>query len=102
MEIYYSQKNSKIIFELIGELDEFCAQQVKEKLDEIILKNKPQEIVFDLKRLSFTDSTGIGVFLGRYKLAKDIGCKTFITNASKSIDKIFNMAGIYGVISKIS
>jgi len=102
MKIYYSNKNSKIIFELVGELDEFCAENAKQLIDEVILENKPQEIIFDLKRLSFTDSTGIGVLIGRYKVAKNIGCKTFITNTAKSIDKIFTMAGIYGIIPKIS
>ena len=102
MEIYYSQKNSKITFDLVGELDEFCAEKTKEYLDKVILDNKPQEIVFDLKRLSFTESTGIGDFIGRYKTAKNIGCKTFITNTSRAVDKIFTMAGIYGIIPKIS
>lgn len=102
MKIYYSNKNFKLIFELEGELDEFCAEKAKERLDEIITENKPEEIIFDLKRLSFTDSTGIGVLIGRYKLAKSLGCKTFITNTSKSIDKIFTMSGIYGIIPKIS
>ena len=102
MKIYYSNKNSKITFELIGELDEFCAEKTKEELDKIIVDNKPQEIVFDLKRLTFADSSGIGVFIGRYKTAKNIGCKTFLTNTSKSIDKIFTMAGIYSIIPKIS
>ena len=72
------------------------------ELDKIIVDNKPQEIVFDLKRLTFADSSGIGVFIGRYKTAKNIGCKTFLTNTSKSIDKIFTMAGIYSIIPKIS
>ena len=45
MEIYYSNKNFKITFNLVGELDEFCAEEVKNALDKIITDNKPQEIV---------------------------------------------------------
>ncbi len=34
MEIYYSNKNFKITFNLVGELDEFCAEKVKNALAE--------------------------------------------------------------------
>ena len=32
MKIYYSNKNSKITFELIGELDEFCAKYLTKEI----------------------------------------------------------------------
>lgn len=102
MEIYYSNRNFKITFNLVGELDEFCAEEAKNALDKIITDNKPQEIVFDLQRLTFTDSTGIGVLIGRYKTAKKSGCKVFITNVSRAVDKIFSMAGLYTIMPKIN
>ncbi len=102
MEILYSLEKSTLTIFLIGELDEFSAVNAKQKLDQIISDNKPQTILFDLSRLSFMDSTGIGVLIGRYKTAKALNGKVYVKNISRSIDKIFLMAGLYDIMPKIS
>lgn len=44
------------------------------------------------------DSAGIGLLIGRYKLAKMLGGVAEITNTSKSIEKVLEMSGITRII----
>ena len=86
---------------LAGELDDRTAPEMRRQLDEIIERARFIKIVFDLSRLEFMDSTGIGVLLGRYKLLKKIGIPVYIQSPSVSINKILQISGIYEIMPKI-
>ena len=48
--------------------------------------------------VTFMDSAGIGLIIGRYKFANMLGIQIEITNLSHSVKKIFEMAGILKLI----
>ena len=50
-----------------GDIDEFACRTLRTELDAEMEREKPREVVFDLKDVSFVDSTGLGLILGRYK-----------------------------------
>lgn len=101
MELYVDFDGSTLIFRLIGELDEHSAEFVKRKLDEKLANSDYSAVVLDLSRLSFMDSTGIGVIIGRYKIVRKQNKRMYVKNPSPTVDKIFNMSGLYEIISKI-
>ena len=80
---------------LAGELDDRTAPEMRRQLDEII------KIVFDLSRLEFMDSTGIGVLLGRYKKLQGKSVPAFIAKPEKSVDKVLTLSGIYKLMPKL-
>ena len=86
---------------LSGELDECCAVPVKTRLDELLQTPDIEKIVIELSQLSFMDSTGIGVLLGRYKRAISNGIPIFVANPPKNVDKILKLSGIYSIMPKI-
>jgi len=102
MEIKYKFFDNTLKISFFGELDESSAENARNYLDLLIEKKSPQKIIFDFGCLSFMDSTGIGVLLGRYKKCKAKKIKMMITSPNKSIDKLFNLSGIYSIIPKIS
>ena len=53
---------------------------------------------FDFSRVSFMDSAGIGMIIGRYKMMKLIGGSLEIVNISKNVRKILEMSGINKII----
>ena len=87
---------------LIGELDECSANFARDYLDECLVENRFNSVVFELSRLDFMDSTGIGVLIGRYKKMKNKNKSIYISNPSATIEKIFNMSGIFKIMPKIS
>ena len=58
---------------LNGELDESSAVFVRSKFDEVIESANIRKVVIELSQLSFMDSTGIGLLIGRYKNIKRYG-----------------------------
>ena len=101
MEIFVTFENGMIVFKLIGELDEHVAERARRKMDEALSTNSYAGVIFDLSRLSFMDSTGIGVLIGRYKIARRQDKKTYVRNPSATVDKIFKMSGLYEIICRI-
>ena len=94
--------NKTLYILLIGELDEYTAQSVRKTLDSLLDTQKGfVQIVIDLSELTFMDSTGVGVLIGRYKKMRDLGKPIFITNPSRNAERIFKMAGLYELMPKI-
>lgn len=100
MKINTCMENGSLIILLSGELDECSAEYVRKTIDFNIVNKAFEKVVFDMKSVSFMDSTGIGVLLGRYNLLKRMGIPCCVKNCSKHIDKILTMSGIYRVIKK--
>lgn len=101
MEVYFDLSNQTLVVRLVGELDEHSAEFVRRKLDAVFNENKFTAAILDLSRMSFMDSTGIGVVIGRYKLLRKMGKKLHVKNPSTTVDKIFRMSGLYEIIERI-
>ena len=86
---------------LTGELDHHASAQLREKLDAMISRKNYKRVVFDMGGVSFMDSSGIGILLGRYKKLSQTGCAMEIKGAREGIDKIIKMAGLYQITRKI-
>ena len=102
MEVYVNFDNQTMIVKLVGELDEHSAEFVRRKLDTLFQENVFNQVVLDLSRMSFMDSTGIGVVIGRYKLLRKNNKELYIKSPSSTVDKIFKMSGLYEIIQKVS
>ena len=102
MEIKHKLINRTLQICLCGELDETAAENARTFLDMLIDKKLPEKIIFDLSRLTFMDSTGIGVLLGRYKRCKNLNINVLIASPHSTVDKLLTLSGIYTVIPKIS
>lgn len=102
MIVSITTRPNTLIAHLTGELDEHTAADARKKLDLAIHMACVQNFIFDFSGLTFMDSTGIGVLLGRYKALRAKHMRIYIANPSPHIDKILNMAGIYSIMQKIN
>ena len=60
-----------------------------------------RKVLFDFDKVSFMDSAGIGMIIGRYKTANMLGGTVEITNVKPSVKKIFEMSGVLKIIPVI-
>ena len=102
MQIKSRIVNKTLYILLSGELDEYTASSVRKNLDTLLDTQKGfVQIVIDLSELTFMDSTGVGVLIGRYKKMRESNKPIFITNPSRNAERIFKMSGLYDIMPKI-
>ena len=81
-----------------GDIDHHSAAALRQKIDEAVEMAYPQLLILDFGAVTFMDSSGIGLVMGRYKLMNDLKGKIAIENAPKAIGKVMRMAGIEKLI----
>ena len=102
MDIKYMSGEDGIYAELSGELDEYSAEYVRISLDDLLNRSGgAKKLVLDFSGVSFMDSTGIGVLLGRYNKFSKCDIDIFIKNPTSYVNRIFEMTGIYQIIPKV-
>ena len=101
MDIKYRKSGFELIVYVYGELDECSASNAKTILDKLLVDNlNCKRVVFDLSGLSFMDSTGIGLLIGRYKKLKQFNIPSYISGATVNTEKIIEIAGLYEIMPK--
>ena len=98
MKITYIKKDKRLIFEIEEDIDECCVQKIRRRIDNEIQRYMPKEVIFDFSNVSFMDSAGIGLIIGRYNLINMIGGELKIANVNTQIQKIFEMSGLLRLI----
>lgn len=99
LQIKFSNKGTALVISIIGELDHHAAEYVRNKIDGELIKSTTKNIIFDFSRLSFMDSSGIGVIMGRYKIIRQLNGKAAIVKANAQIRRILEMSGILKIMS---
>lgn len=98
LQIKFSNKGNTLIIGILGELDHHSAEYIRQKIDAEMIKSTTKNIVFDFSKVSFMDSSGIGVIMGRYKNIIKLSGKAAIINANHQIKRILEMSGILKII----
>lgn len=66
--------------------------------DNEITRYMPRKVVFDFNKVSFMDSSGIGMIIGRYKTATMLGGIVEMKNVNPSVQKVLEMSGVLKII----
>ena len=81
-----------------GDIDHHTGEEIRSRSDkEIALKN-PKSILFDMEKVGFMDSSGIGVLIGRYKLISTKAGKAGMTNVKPPIKRLCEICGLQKII----
>ena len=84
-----------------GELDHCNAPQVRQQLDDLLMDESVVHVVLDLENLTFMDSSGIGVLLGRLRKLSARGGSLSVKGMQPSVEKLFRLSGLDRVIGII-
>ena len=98
MESKFYEEDKLLIFRITDEIDDFSVQKIRRRADYEIERYMPKKVIFDFNSVTFMDSAGIGLIIGRYKFAKMLGGTVELANLTSSIKKIFEMSGILRLI----
>ena len=92
--------NDTLVVKFIGDVDNLVCEPYKNKLETIINENKYKKVIMDFSNVTFIDSSGLGLILGRYNQLKKYHGTLYMSGISKQIEKIFNIAGIWTIMEK--
>lgn len=98
MESKFYDEDKLLIVKITDEIDDHSAQMIRRKVDYEIERYMPRKIVFDFDSVTFMDSAGIGLIIGRYKFARMLGASLELSNLTGSVKKLFEMSGILKLI----
>ena len=90
---FFTRKNTMYL-RISGEMDQGSVGNLKEKLVQIIKEKNIKNIVFNMKELTFLDSTGIGIIIGRYNQLKTKGGKVILCSINRNIERIILLSGL--------
>ena len=79
---------------LSGEIDHHSAAALRETIDDTIHRYKPKLLRLDFSGVSFMDSSGIGLIMGRYRLLAEYGGKLAVQGASPVNARMIKLAGL--------
>ncbi|MBR2381654.1 MAG: STAS domain-containing protein [Clostridia bacterium] len=90
----YKIEDSVLEVKLRGEIDHHNAVNVRSDIDGLIFDLRPKKVVLDLSEISFMDSSGLGLIMGRYALIKDLGGTLSLRAPTVAVMKILSLAGM--------
>ena len=78
---------------LDGDIDHHSARELRSRIDTKVFIQRPDELILDLSRVCFMDSSGLGLILGRYAKAAELGIRFKVANPTPEIRRILDLAG---------
>lgn len=97
MSVKTEFENDTLYCRLEGEIDHHSALSMRLAIDEQIENSRPKETVLDFSGVTFMDSSGIGLVMGRYKLCNECGGTLTVCGLSDSSYKVMKLAGLGGI-----
>lgn len=79
---------------LSGEIDHHTAKTAREQIDYAVERGGIMTLRLDFSDVSFMDSSGVGLVMGRYRLLQSRGGNTVVQNATPPVMRMLKLAGL--------
>ncbi|MCR5636291.1 MAG: anti-sigma factor antagonist [Clostridiales bacterium] len=94
MNVNITYESQKLTAKLQGEIDHHSAAPIRKAIDAEIQLSKPQTVILDFSGVTFMDSSGIGLIMGRYRLAQIIKAEIKVVNIPQNLLRMIKLSGI--------
>jgi len=98
MYLRFSKEGNTLIIGLNGDLDHHSAEEVRNKIDDRIDRDKINKLILDFSGVTFMDSSGIGVVIGRYKKLSMRDGEVRIAEINNNVKRVFELSGLFKII----
>ncbi|MBP1869530.1 stage II sporulation protein AA (anti-sigma F factor antagonist) [Clostridium tertium] len=102
MYLKFDKKEDKLVVSLMGELDHHSAEEVRVKIDDRIDRDNIKKVILNFNGVTFMDSSGIGVVIGRFKKMQNRDGKLCVAEINRTVNKVFEISGMYKIIDVYS
>ena len=98
VDIGFSIEKNTLVVKIRGEIDAGSTDMLRRKIDIEYDCANVRDMTFDLKEVSFMDSSGIGLIIGRYKRVSALGGCIRIKGANKTLRRIIELSGLGRIV----
>ena len=92
--VYFVPAGATLAAYLTGEIDHHSAQTLRREIDAQIDARLPELLTLDFSGVTFMDSSGVGLILGRSRRITGLGGKLSVQNVSPTVKKMLDIARI--------
>ncbi|GHU73332.1 anti-sigma factor antagonist [Clostridia bacterium] len=96
----HARQGNTLTVRLDGELDQDSATRIRQELDDLIADTRVKHLVLDMQGLTFMDSSGIGVVIGRYRTLATRGGGVAVRGESAHVERIMKLSGLYSILEQ--
>ncbi len=89
-----------IVVSIYGDLDSAHVLAYKSKIVAEMAHRHPTDFLWDFTHLSFLDSSGIGLMLGRYNDIRAVGGRIGVMGLKNSTRKILKLTGLDSIMEE--
>lgn len=82
---------------LTGEIDHHAAQALRREIDAQLDAQMPELLTMDFSGVTFMDSSGVGLILGRSRRISSLGGRLTVQNAPPAVRRMLDLARIHYV-----
>src|SRR5690625_4667645 len=98
LKTVFEVKENVLIVRLAGEIDHHEAEKLRDQWVEMLYKNPVKHVILNMKLVTFMDSSGLGVILGRYNEITQLGGELVVCSVCSSVKRLFEMSGLFKII----
>ncbi len=96
--IDFIKQGRTLVVNIKGDIDHHTSNEIKNKIDREFNKINAKNMVFDFSQVTFMDSSGIGMLIGRYKVIEKQGGTIGFACISNEINRIFEISGLHKIL----
>ena len=83
-----------MVVKLTGDLDHHRCSTIRKKIDAQCETLRPALLRLDFSAVPFSDSSGVGLVMGRYRQMSLLGGKLEVVNLTENLRKVFRLSGL--------
>ena len=98
MEMTLIAKHRLIVVRIYGEIDHHAAAEVRRVAYRELKRTGAVNVAFDFGHVTFMDSAGIGMIIGRYKTVSALGGRVILFDVSGQVERLLEMSGVSRIV----
>ena len=99
MGLEFKTEEDCLVVEIAGEIDHHKATDFRERIEREYERAGVRNIRLDMSRVTFMDSSGIGMIIGRFKDAQKRGGSLSASGLSTELERLFELSGLHKIIT---
>jgi stage II sporulation protein AA (anti-sigma F factor antagonist) len=99
LQVFFSMEGKELWARVKGEVDLESADRLRQELEASLDHARPEVLLLDLEGVTFMDSSGLGVILGRYRRLKKQGGKVVLSRPQPQVRRLLELSGLNKIMT---